>query len=90
MFICIIILGFPGLALVKRGAKMLRLWTAEEQIDLFQRLGYDRIRWDPNNPEEVSCLACLARNALLDGRDKNGEFLSPEDFQLLAVITNSH
>lgn len=67
-----------------------RTWTVEEQIDLFQRLGYDLSRWDPDNPEEVSYLACLAINALLDGVDKDGAPLSPDDRQLLAVITHSY
>lgn len=67
-----------------------RTWTAEEQIALFHRLGYDVARWDPHDEEEVSYLACLARNALLDGVYINGEPLSLDDRQLLAVITHSY
>jgi len=66
---------------------VVRQWSAEEQRDLFRKLGYDYSQYKPENKAEGQKVLDIAIDAQLNGVDSHGNTLSHDDMLLLSTIT---
>jgi hypothetical protein len=62
-------------------------YSPDEQKEISRRIGYDPLKWNPDDSTQVRELECLALKAMTSGKDKDGKDLSESDYNWLSLIT---